>query len=181
MSESLPVTEKQMGGLWDNHLKAEFTHKSPEEALSTMTGNPHVVIVPNMTGGKGTEELGTFYAKYFLNQLPADMEILPLSRTIGRERVVDELVLRFTHDIRMDWVLPGVPPTGKKIEFAMVVIVTMQGDKIVSENLYWDNATILLQAGLLHDKKLPVVGAESARYMLNPTEPLNQLIHRTQR
>lgn len=180
MSESL-ASEKKMNDLWDTHLTSEFTHKSPEQALATMTDNPRVIITPILVGGAGTEELHTFYARHFLNQVPADMEILRLSRTIGQDRVVDEIVLRFTHDIQMDWVLPGVPATGKKLEFPMVVIVYMDGDKIAAEHLYWDNASILKQAGLLHDPKLPVLGSEVAQHMLNPTGPLNELIHRTKR
>lgn len=181
MSESLASAEKFKSGLWDKHLESEFAHKSPDEAMATMTSNPSVTIVPTMIGGRGAEELYTFYDKHFLNQLPPDLEVLPVSRTIGAERVVDELVLRFTHTVQMDWVLPGVPPTGKRIEFAMVVVVSFEGDKIKAENAYWDNATILKQAGLISDPKLPILGAESARNLLNPTESLNELIKRTQR
>lgn len=167
-----------MTGLWELHLASEFSHKNTEEALATMTSNPRVTIVPTMIGGQGVEEMRTFYSRHFLNQLPPDLEIVPISRTVGESRIVDELVLRFTHSIAMDWVLPGVPPTHKRIEFAMVVIVNVEGDKIASENIYWDNATILRQAGLITDPKLPVLGAESARNMLEPA-PLNQLIRRS--
>ncbi|HEX8698103.1 MAG TPA: ester cyclase [Myxococcaceae bacterium] len=181
MSESSASREKEIVSLWDTHLHAEFGHKSPEEALATMTGNPRVTIMPTMIGGKGTEELRNFYAKHFLNQLPPDIEVVPISRTIGQGRAVDEMVIRFTHTVQMDWVLPGIPPTGKRIEFAMVVVVQTEGDRIASENLYWDNATILRQAGLITDPKLPVLGAESAQNMLQHTAPLNDLILRTQR
>jgi carboxymethylenebutenolidase len=106
------------------------------------------------------------------------MEVVPVSRTIGEDRLVDELVLRFTHTIQMDWVLPGIAPTGKRIELAMVVVVYVQDGKIAAENLYWDNATILRQAGLLPDPKLPVLGAESARQILDPSAPHNELLRR---
>jgi carboxymethylenebutenolidase len=181
MSESSAPQEKAINRLWDTHLQSEFAHKSPEEAMATMTGNPRVTIMPTMIGGRGAEELLHFYEKHFLNQLPPDIEVVPLSRTIGQGRAVDEMVIRFTHTIQMDWVLPGVAPTGKRIEFAMVVVVQTEGDKISSENLYWDNATILRQAGLITDSKLPILGAESARNMLQHTAPLNELIRRTQR
>jgi carboxymethylenebutenolidase len=176
MSQSLASADQAKTSLWETHLESEFAHKSPDEAMATMTSNPSVTIVPTMIGGRGAEQLHTFYSKHFLNQLPPDMEVLRMSRTIGAERVVDELILKFTHTVRMDWVLPNVPPTGKRIEVAMVVVVTFEGNKIKSENLYWDNATILKQAGLIHDPKLPILGAESARNMSSPTEPLNQLI-----
>jgi carboxymethylenebutenolidase len=181
MSESLASAEKAITSLWDKHLESEFAHKSPEEALATMTNTPRVTIVPTMIGGKGKEELRNFYAKHFLNQLPPDIEVTSVSRTIGATRIVDELVIRFTHTLQMDWVLPGVPPTGKRIEFAMVVVVYTEGDRISAENLYWDSATIMHQAGLLTDPKLPVLGPESARNMLSHTEPLNELLRRTQR
>jgi carboxymethylenebutenolidase len=106
------------------------------------------------------------------------MEVTSVSRTIGENRVVDELVLKFTHSIQMDWVLPGVPPTNKRIEFAMVVVVYVEDGKISAENLYWDSATILRQAGMLPDPKLPVLGAESAREMLERTRPRNELLRR---
>lgn len=181
MSQSLAAAEKSVTSLWDKHLESEFAHKSPEEALSTMTDNPRVTIVSTMVGGRGTEELRTFYARYFLNQLPPDLEVTSLSRTVGTNRVVDELVVKFTHSVQMDWVLPGVPPTGKWIEFAMVVVVYMENGRIAAENLYWDTASIMKQAGLITDPKLPILGAEHARNMIQHSAPLNELIHRTQR
>lgn len=163
--------------LWDKHLAAEFAAKSTEEALSTMTANPRVNIVPLMVGARDREELEVFYSKHFLNQLPPDLEMTSVSRTIGADRVVDEMVIRFTHSIQMDWMLPGLPPTGKRIELGMVAIVQFEGGKIAHEHLYWDNATVLRQAGLLDDS-LPVLGAESARQVLDPTRPMNELIRR---
>lgn len=164
--------------LWERHLESEFAHKSPEEALATMTNDPRVTIVPTLIGGRGREELAHFYGNHFLDQLPPDMEVVPVSRTIGEHRLVDELVIRFTHTVRMDWVLPGIAPTGKRIEFAMAVVVHVEDGRIAAENLYWDNATILRQAGLLPDPGLPVLGAESARQMLDPCGPHNELLRR---
>jgi len=180
MSEFSASTQHAISSLWDTHVALEFTHKDTDATLATMTNNPRVTIVPIMIGGQGREEMRTFYSKHFLNQIPPDMEVVPVSRTIGESRVVDELVLRFTHSMTMDWMLPGVPATGKRIELAMVVVVHVEGDKIASENIYWDSATILRQAGLLPDPKLPVLGAESARNMLDPA-PLNALIRRAGR
>jgi carboxymethylenebutenolidase len=177
MTESSASAQNAMSSLWDTHVASEFTHKDTDATLATMTDNPRVTIVPIMVGGQGREAMRTFYSKHFLNQIPPDMEVVPVSRTVGEARVVDELVLRFTHSMRMDWVLPGVPATGRRIELPMVVVVHVEGGKIASENVYWDNATILRQAGLLPDPTLPVLGAESARNMLEPA-PLNALIHR---
>jgi carboxymethylenebutenolidase len=169
--------QQAITGLWETHLASEFAHKDTDEALATMTGNPRVTIVPTMIGGSGRDEMHTFYSKHFLNQIPPDMEITPVSRTVGETRVVDELVLKFTHSIQMDWVMPGVPATHKRIELAMVVVVNVEDGKISSENIYWDNATILRQAGLLPDPRLPVLGAESAQNMVKPAA-LNQLLRK---
>src|SRR5262249_28477048 len=105
--------ERTLSGAWDQHLASEFAAKSADQALATMTAEPHVNLVPLMIGALGRTELHDFYANHFLNQIPPDMEMVPVSRTIGQGRVVDESVMRFTHSIRMDWVLPGIPPTGK--------------------------------------------------------------------
>jgi carboxymethylenebutenolidase len=134
-----------------------------------------------MIGGDGKEEVYEFYAKYFLPRIPPDVEIVPVSRTIGQGRLVDEIVLRFTHTILMDWMLPGIPPTGKRVEVAIVVVVQFDGDKMVHEHLFWDQASVLVQLGLLEQADLPVVGAEGARSLLDRKIRLNALIHRANR
>jgi carboxymethylenebutenolidase len=179
MSES--STASAQTDLWDTHLQSEFSAKSTEEALATMTDTPRVNVVALMVGATSREQLAVFYSKHFLNQLPPDIEMIPVSRTVGAERVVDEMVIRFTHTLQMDWVLPGVPPTGRRIEFAMVAIVQFEKGRIAHEHLYWDNATILRQAGLLTDPLLPVCGAESARQVLDPSQPMNELLRRATR
>jgi carboxymethylenebutenolidase len=163
---------------WDQQLSSEFAAKSADEALETMSAEPYVNVVPLMIGGRGRAELHDFYANHFLSQIPPDMEMSPVSRTIGQGRVVDELVARFTHSIRMDWLLPGIPPTGKWVELPFVVIVQFEGDKLAHEHLYWDQASLLVQVGLL-DRTLPVCGGETAAQVLNPTQPMNELIRRS--
>lgn len=170
-----------MSGLWDQHLASEFGAKSAEQALETMSPHPHVNMVPLMIGAVGREELAEFYSKHFLNQLPPDMEMVPVSRTVGQGRVVDELVARFTHSLRMDWLLPGLEPTGKRVELPFVVIVQFAEDgKISHEHLYWDQASVLVQLGLV-DRSLPVRGGEIAQQVLKPTLPMNELIKRAQK
>ncbi|HJZ94013.1 MAG TPA: nuclear transport factor 2 family protein [Gemmataceae bacterium] len=171
------ATEGTLSRAWDQHLALEFAVKDPDQALATMTANPSVNVVALMVGGRGRAEVREFYAHYFIPQIPADMETIPVSRTIGRDRVVDELVLRFTHSIRMDWLLPGIAPTGKRVEVPMVAIVQFEGDKVAHERLYWDQASMLVQIGLL-DRTLPVRGGEIAAQVLNPTQPMNELIRR---
>src|SRR5215475_9947908 len=119
-----------------------------------------------------------FYAKYFLPQIPPDTEVVAVSRTIGQGRLVDEIVVRFTHTIPMDWMLPGIAPTGKRVEVGLVVVVQFDGDKMVHETLYWDQASVLVQLGLLERGGLPVVGAEGARSVLDRSMRLNELIRR---
>jgi len=168
-------TEETLSSVWDQHIASEFAAKSAEQALATMTAEPYVNEVPLMIGARGREELHDFYANHFLNQIPPDMEMVPVSRTIGQGRVVDELIARFTHSIRMDWLLPGIAPTGKRVEIPFVVIVQFEGDKLAHEHLYWDQASVLVQVGLL-DRTLPVRGGEIAAQVLNPTQPMNELI-----
>jgi len=170
-------TQGTLSNAWDQHIASEFAAKSAEEALATMTAEPYVNVVPLMIGARGRVELHDFYANHFLSQIPPDMELNTVSRTIGQNRVVDEMVGRFTHSIRMDWILPGVPPTGKRVEMPFVVVVEFEGDKIAHEHLYWDQASILVQVGLL-DRTLPVRGGEIAAQAENPAQPMNELIHR---
>jgi len=170
-------TERTLSSAWDQHLASEFAAKSADQALATMTAEPYVNVVPLMIGARGRIELHDFYANHFLSQIPPDMEMVPVSRTIGEGRVVDELIMRFTHSIRLDWLLPGIPPTGKRVELPFVVIVQFEGDKVAHEHLYWDQASVLVQVGLL-DRKLPVRGGEIAAQVQDPTQPMNELIRR---
>ena len=174
---ALTSAQQAMSDLWDEHMRSEFETSSVEATLETMVQDPYVNHVPVITGGVGLEEVRKFYAERFIPQQPPEVEITPISRTIGNERVVDELIYAFTHDIVMDWLLPNIPPTGKHIEVPMVVVVAFRDGKVASEHIYWDQATVLLQAGLIDGGQLPVSGAESARKVLDPTSvPSNGLM-----
>jgi carboxymethylenebutenolidase len=175
---TLTAYEQELNDLWEDHVRAEFGTHSADEAIATMVENPLVNQVPVMIGGNGRDELHEFYAKYFLPQIPPDTEMIPVSRTIGHGRLVDEMVFRFTHTIAMDWMLPGIPPTGKRVEIAMVVVVQFDGDKLAHEHLYWDQASVLVQLGLIQREGMPVVGADGARSVLDRSLPLNELSHR---
>ena len=171
------ATEGTLSSVWDQHVGAEFSAKSADEAVATMTTDSYVNLIPLMLGARGRDEVRDFYANHFVSQLPPDIEIVAVSRTIGEGRVVDEMILRFTHSIRMDWLLPGIPPTGKRVEVPFVAIIQFEGDKIAHEHLYWDQASVLVQLGLL-DRTLPVRGGEIAAQVLNFTQPMNDLIYR---
>src|SRR6266478_4092522 len=178
MSEQTVLTtnEQKLNDAWEEHLRTEFRAHSADEAIATMAPNPLVNQVPVMIGGDGKEEPHEFYGKYFLPQIPPDTEMVPVSRTIGQGRLVEEMV--FTHTIPMDWMLPGIQPTGKRVEIAMLVVVQFDCDKLAHEHLYWDQASVLVQLGLLQPAGLPVVGAEGARSVLDRSIRLNELIHR---
>ena len=172
--------QQAMVEVWEKHMAAEFQAKSLEATLATMTADPSVNHVPVLTGGVGRAQVSHFYGTHFIPNLPPDTEVVPVSRTVGEDRLVDELIHKFTHTMEMPWMLPGVPPTGKRVEVAVVVIVQFKDGKIASEHIYWDHASVLVQLGLLNPGTLPVAGVESARKVLEPALPSNELINRVE-
>jgi carboxymethylenebutenolidase len=176
-SELTPA-QSALVDVWDQHIAAELAMRDADEAVATMVEDVHVNHVAVMTGAVGREQVREFYRKHFLSQIPPDMEVVLVSRTVGLDRVVDEWVGKMSHSLRMDWLLPGVPPTGKRIELAVVAIVSFRDGKIASEHVYWDQASVLVQVGLLDAETLPTVGAEAARKLLDPSLPSNTLIER---
>ena len=167
-----------LSNLWEEHMRCEFTTHNTEDTLATMVEDAYVNHIPVLTGGVGKEELREFYSKRFIPQMPPDTENLLLSRTVGGDRIVDELLLRFTHTIPMDWLLPGIPPTGKRVEVPSVVVIQFREGKMASEHIYWDQAGLLVQLGVLDAMHLPVLGSEQARKLLDPTVPMNRLMER---
>jgi carboxymethylenebutenolidase len=143
-----------------------------DETLATMAPDPHLVNVPTMVGGAGPDGVRDFYANRLIGQFfPPDVEFTPVSRTCGDGRLVDELIISFTHTITMDWMLPRVQPTGRPVSVAFVVVVGVEDDKISYEHIYWDQATVLVQLGLLDPTDLPVSGRDAAAKVLDPTIP----------
>jgi carboxymethylenebutenolidase len=174
----LTPAQQVLSDLWEEHMKAEFVTRSADDAVAAMVEDAHVNHVPVMTGGVGREQVREFYRTSFIPQMPPDLQIIPISRTIGTERVVDEMVVTATHSVQMDWLLPGLPPTGKRMEIAVVAVIHFRAGKLASEHIYWDQASVLVQLGLLDSRTLPVAGAESAQKVLDPTLPANTLIER---
>jgi len=172
---ALTRDEQKLAAVWDEHLRAEFEARSVNETLATMVAHPRVYLAPVMLGGNGKEEVSKFYER-FMSQIPKDTEIVPISRTVGQGRVVEEIIFRFTHNIRMTWMLPGIPPTGKRVEIPLLIVIQFDGDKMAHEHLYWDQASVLVQLGVLTPERLPVVGADSARSIIDPSIPLNGLL-----
>jgi carboxymethylenebutenolidase len=153
---------------WQQHLDYEFATRDTEATLATMVEDAYVNHVPVLTGGVGKDQLREFYARRFIPQMPPDTAITLVSRRVGADRIVDEMVFQFTHTIAMDWMLPGVAPTGRRVEVPLVAIVHFRDDKLAHEHIYWDQASVLVQIGLLDSSKLPVAGIESARKVLGP-------------
>jgi len=170
----------QRGGLadvLDDHLAAEFATRDVDATMATMTADPYLNHVPVMTGGIGWEEVRRFYDQVFIGHWPADSTMQRVSRTVGTDQVVDELVLSFTHDIPMDQLLPGVPPTGRRVLLGVCVVAGFRDGKLTHEHIYWDQASLLVQVGLLDPTGLPVTGAEQAEKLLAPRSiPANALL-----
>lgn len=158
----LNANQQKLLDLWEKHTNSEFIAKDIDATIATMTENPYVHNVPTMAGGVGQQGVRNFYTNSFVYQLPPDTETQLISRTIGETQIVDETIFKFTHTIRMDWMLPGIEPTGKRVEVALVAIVGFKDDKISHEHIYWDQASVLVQIGLLSHNNLPVKGLESA-------------------
>ena len=178
---NLTPAQETLRQLWEEHVQYEFSTRNTEDTLATMVDDAYVNHVPVLTGGVGRDELREFYSKRFIPQMPPDTEMTPVSRTIGEDQLVDEMVFKFTHSIRMDWMLPGIPPTGKRVEVPLVAIVRFREGKLAHEHIYWDQASVLVQIGLLDASKLPVAGVESARKVLDHTLPANALMRRADR
>ncbi len=164
------------GALFDAHTRAEFQTRDLEGTMATMVEAPIVLHVPTATGGVGYDGVRQFYGQHFIGKWPQDLAIRSISRTVGQGRIVDELVLSFTHDVEMDAIAPGVAPTGRPVELAFVVIVGVEHDKIAYEHIYWDQASLLVQLGLIDSGTLPVLGVEQTRALLDTTVPRNRLI-----
>jgi carboxymethylenebutenolidase len=167
---------KHLGAKFDAHTDAEFKTRDIDATMATMGDAPHVTHVPTMTGGSGRDGVRAFYERWFIGHWPKDTEITPVSRTVGENQLVDEVIISFTHDCDMPAILPGVKPTGRKVVIPFVVVVGFEGDKVAFERIYWDQASVLAQLGLIDKAKLPVTGAEQAARLVDPSLPSNTLI-----
>jgi len=175
------TTTKDLGAVFDAHVRAEFVDKDVAATMATMTAEPYLTHVPTMTGGTGRVEVERFYSKHFVGHWPDDVEVKSISRTVGQNRVIDELIVSFTHDREMRVFLPGVAPTGRKVVLPHVVVMGFDdAGRVAYEHIYWDQASLLVQVGLLDPKLIPVSGAEQARRLLDPEQPANELIERWQ-
>jgi len=169
-----------LSAIFDEHVADEFVAKDVAATMATMTAEPFVNHVPTMMGGVGAEEVANFYGNYFIGNWPADTVIIPVCRTVGADRVVDEMIMSFTHDIPMPTFLPGVAPTGRSVMLPVVVVMGFEADsetpKVAYERIYWDQASLLVQVELIDETSLPVTGVAQARKVLDKDLPSNTLL-----
>lgn len=162
------MPKPDLARLWEEHTAHEFTTRDAEATLATMVDDAHVNHVPVMTGGCGKDALRAFYSRDFIPSMPPDTRLTPISRTVGEDQLVDEMIFSFTHTQEMPWMLPGIAPTHRRVEVPLVAIVRFRDGKLAHEHIYWDQASVLKQIGLLTDPCLPVCGAETARKVVDP-------------
>ena len=163
--------QERMVALFQQHVAAEIAGDL-DTTMATMSDDPHLNHVPTMAGGVGRDDVRTFYRDHLVGKFfPPDVQMTEVSRTVGQDQVVDEIAIGFTHTTPIDWLLPGVPPTGKRVEIAVAVIVGFKDGKISHEHIYWDQASVLAQIGLLDPAGLPIGGADVARKVVNPKLP----------
>jgi carboxymethylenebutenolidase len=168
---SNPMSKQAMVDTFQKHVAAELAGDL-DTTMATMSDNPHLHSVPTMMGGVGRDGVRDFYRKHLVGKFfPPDVKMTTVSTTVGDDRIAEEVVISFTHTTEIDWLLPGVAPTGKPVEVALAVVVGFKDGKISHEHIYWDQAGVLVQLGLLDPTGLPVTGAESARRVLDPTLP----------
>jgi len=166
MKKELTPDQTAITEQFQAHINAEI-QGDLDTTLSTMTPNPHLNNIPTMIGGIGYEGVKQFYSSLipFNKFFPPDLEMVPVSQTIDQNQLVDEIIFKFTHTTEVGWMLPNIPPTGKRVEIPLVVIVGFEGGKVTHEHIYWDQASVLVQIGLLNPDGLPVHGIETAQRM----------------
>ncbi len=170
------MTPQELVALWEEHCRQEFETRNVDATMSTMVAKPYVNHIPTMTGGVGHDQLKRFYKYHFIGGNPPDTTLSPVSRTVGEDQLVDEMIFSFTHTSEIDWMLPGIAPTGRRVEIPLVAIVRFRDGKVAHEHIYWDQASVLVQIGQLDPKGLPVAGAETARKVLDNKLPSNRLM-----
>jgi carboxymethylenebutenolidase len=170
------VADHDLVALWEAHCRYEFEARDVDATMATMVDCPYVNHIPTMAGGVGRDELKRFYKYHFIGRNPEDVTMTLVSRTVGADTLVDEFIFKFTHTSKIDWMLPGIEPTGKLVEIPMVAVVHFRGGKLAHEHIYWDQASVLAQIGKIDPEGLPIAGAETARKVIDNTQPSNALL-----
>jgi len=170
------MASHDLAALWDAHCRYEFETRDVDATMASMVAEPYVNHVPTMTGGVGQGQLRRFYTNHFVGQNPPDTALTLVSRTVGENSLVDEMIFSFTHTSEVDWMLPGVAPTGRRVEIPLIAVVKFEGDKLAHEHIYWDQASVLVQIGAIDPAGLPVAGRETAAKVLDRSLPSNTLM-----
>jgi carboxymethylenebutenolidase len=160
----LTSDQQPLVAAWQQHTYAEFVLKDADAAIATMTENPYLLMIATGTACIGRAAVREYYADQFLPAIPPDLELASLSQTIGSDRLVEEMVVRFTHTIEMDWLLPTLRPSGRRAEFIIAAVIGFEDGKVAHEHIYWDQATLLSQMGVL-DHPLAAAGTGSVRQL----------------
>ncbi len=183
-SRTLELLKRKLGPiydlqeLWEQHTMFEFSERDVDKTMETMVSEPYVNHIPTMTGGVGYDGLHQFYTDHFVNSNPPDTKLIPVSRTVGVDRLVDEMIFCFTHTCEIPWMLPNVEPTDRYVEVPLVAIVNFRGNKLYHEHIYWDQASVLVQIGKIDSSLLPVAGRDTAKKLLDETLPSNELMRK---
>src|ERR1700758_1269608 len=162
------MKNNDLNQMWEEHCRHEFTTRDADLTVDTMVDDAYVNHVPVLTGGVGKSALRVFYSRDFIPGMPPDTTLTPVSRTVGGNQLVDEMIFSFTHTQEIPWMLPGIPPTNRRVEVPLVAIVRFREGKLAHEHIYWDQASVLKQIGLLTEPLLPVFGVETARKVVDP-------------
>jgi carboxymethylenebutenolidase len=170
------MADHDLVAVWDAHCKYEFETRDVDATMDTMVAMPYVNHIPTMTGGVGHDQLKRFYKYHFIDGNPPDTDLALVSRTVGESQIVDEMLFSFTHTSEVDWMVPGIEPTGRRVEVPLVAIVNFVDGKVAHEHIYWDQASVLVQLGLLDPTGLPVAGIETAHKVTDNSRPSNALM-----
>ncbi len=174
MTEILRTNEQA----WSAHTAAEFVTLDVDATMSTMTENPTVLHVATSVGARGREAVRQFYTDHFIGHQASDMQLLVTSHTATETSVVEEMTISFTHDAEIPWILPAVEPSGRRVVVPIVAVIGTRNGLVHTEHIYWDQATVLAQMGLVDTSQLPIIGAEQAD-LLSPSpapEKFNRLL-----
>ncbi|BCS30275.1 dienelactone hydrolase [Aspergillus puulaauensis] len=163
-----PEPELVWEGYWRNIYESatrQFQPTSTPDMLHLMVGGgagdpdfdqqASVNCLPSGIGGSSPTDIASFYSSEFIPSGPPSQHIRLLTRTAGPDRVVDELLLTFEHTEEIPWLLPDVPPTGRFVRIPIVMTANFLAGKIARHNIYWDQASVLVQIGLLDPCLIP--------------------------
>jgi carboxymethylenebutenolidase len=157
------VSSDRIRTVWAEHCRCEFELRDVRATLDTMTDDPHLLNVPTGRGGQGRADVERFYTDEFIGTFPDDVQVQSLGLAVGSSRIAEEVVMTFTHDRLMPWILDGIEPTGRQVRIPQLAVVGFRDDLVAFEHIWWDQASVLAQVGVFDPVGLPVVGSEQAQ------------------